>query len=294
MAGDRHALCEEDQFILGGCSNPMPFSLAQNLVTTRCTICIWEKWTPCSMNNPEYGKTNKVNIISKLIWDLLLKKTIDTMPPFHNGGNKSAHSVIRDHFMKVPWDGAYDFVEFVVKNSNHIWSQDLIECVNKTLERENSAYRIIGKEIVEITDENEIEAIESVIEKGKQASARMHIQQSLELLSDRQQPDYRNSIKEAISAVESVCQAISGRTNGTLSGCLEKLAAQTPIHPSFKEALKKLYGYTSDGNGIRHAISDVSENPSFADAKFMLVACSAFCNFLWTKAAENGIELAKD
>jgi hypothetical protein len=38
MAGDRHTLCEEDQFILGGCTNPMPISLAQNLVTTDCRI----------------------------------------------------------------------------------------------------------------------------------------------------------------------------------------------------------------------------------------------------------------
>jgi hypothetical protein len=51
-----------------------------------------------------------------------------------------------------------------------------------------------------------------------------------------------------------------------------------------------MYGYTSDAQGIRHALMD-EPNLSFEDAKFMLVSCSAFVNYLIAKAAKAGISL---
>jgi hypothetical protein len=46
--------------------------------------------------------------------------------------------------------------------------------------------------------------------------------------------------------------------------------------------LLKIYGYSSDEGGIRHALTGVS-NIDHADAKFMIVSCSAFCNFMIEK-----------
>ncbi len=40
----------------------------------------------------------------------------------------------------------------------------------------------------------------------------------------------------------------------------------------------KLYGYSSDEDGIRHAILEEKEI-GFDEAKFMLVACSGFVNY---------------
>jgi len=52
----------------------------------------------------------------------------------------------------------------------------------------------------------------------------------------------------------------------------------------------KLYGYTSDSDGIRHAL--LKENKlNFEDAKFMLVSCSAFVNYLTIKADKSGIKM---
>ena len=47
-----------------------------------------------------------------------------------------------------------------------------------------------------------------------------------------------------------------------------------------KEAFGKLYGYTSDANGIRHAGDIGGPSSTFEEAKFMLVSCSAFINYL--------------
>lgn len=43
------------------------------------------------------------------------------------------------------------------------------------------------------------------------------------------------------------------------------------MHPALEQAILKLYGYTSDAGGIRHALTEESTVPSYGDAKFMLV-----------------------
>ena len=52
------------------------------------------------------------------------------------------------------------------------------------------------------------------------------------------------------------------------------------IHGALKEAFMKLYGYAGDGKGIRHAGNLGGPDSTFAEAQFMLIACSAFLNYL--------------
>lgn len=55
------------------------------------------------------------------------------------------------------------------------------------------------------------------------------------------------------------------------------------MHKALKNAFSNLYGYTSDTGGIRHALSEDNLEVTMEDAKFMLVSCSAFINYLKTK-----------
>jgi hypothetical protein len=144
-----------------------------------------------------------------------------------------------------------------------------------------SAWRIIGNQVVRLTSCEEIEAVEAAqAVVGKYEPVATHISTALRHLSDRKSPDYRNSIKEAISAVESMCRVITNDPKATLRDALKKLEkAGVKIHPSLKIAFDKLYGYTSDQGGIRHSLLDQS-SIDFDDAKFMLVSCCAFVNLL--------------
>ena len=47
----------------------------------------------------------------------------------------------------------------------------------------------------------------------------------------------------------------------------------------------KLYGYTNDSDGIRHAMLEESQLTQ-ADAVYFLVSCSAFVNYLKSKITE--------
>ena len=73
--------------------------------------------------------------------------------------------------------------------------------------------------------------------------------------------------------------SVVGAEKGTLGQLIKKLEHEIELHPALRDAFSKLYGYTSDEGGIRHALME-SQSVDFNDAKFMLVVCSAFVNFV--------------
>lgn len=74
--------------------------------------------------------------------------------------------------------------------------------------------------------------------------------------------------------------------NATLGAAIKKLKDNNVhIHAALESAFKSLYGYTSDQSGIRHGGIDFINAPS-EDAKFMLVTCSAFINYLVEKQSK--------
>jgi len=76
----------------------------------------------------------------------------------------------------------------------------------------------------------------------------------------------------------------------TLGQAMKQLETKLGLHAAPKRAFSSLYGYTSDAGGIRHALLDALDL-AFEDAKFMLVSCSAFINYLIAKAEEASIQM---
>lgn len=159
-----------------------------------------------------------------------------------------------------------------------------VQLLNSHFERLNFAYRVVNKEIVEITSKEEIAAIEDALQDST-ANIRMHLSKALELYAKRPEGDYSNSIKESISAVEAYCRAKTGKSS--LGKALNHLENNGIIIPkTLNDAFEKLYIYTNQGDtGIRHALMDKDGTyvPSGDEALFMLVSCSAFINYLGKK-----------
>lgn len=152
--------------------------------------------------------------------------------------------------------------------------------INELFQREYVGYRFIDGEITPISDDIEVAEIEKSLDIEFQG-CKSHIRKALGFLSDRENPDYKNSIKESISAVESICQIIAQNSKATLGEALKKLEEHgVKIHEAMKKSFSSLYGYTSDEGGIRHCEGMFESNVTFEEAKFMLVSCSAFVNYL--------------
>ena len=188
------------------------------------------------------------------------------------------------------WYTVYDFLERYLSISKAETALKMTAVFNHILEDEISGYRIIDKTVVPITNSAEIQTIMSA-EETQYQSVNIHITKALTLFGDRKKPDYENVIKESISAVETMCCIITGQsgTQATLGKTLKKLKESSiHIHPALESAFSSLYGYTSDEDGIRHGGIDFTCAPS-EDAKYMLISCSAFVNYLiekWRKVKE--------
>ncbi len=141
--------------------------------------------------------------------------------------------------------------------------------------------------LVQLTNETEIEEVETASAIPYEAIGE-HIKSAIRLLAIKPDPDFRNSIKESISAVEAACKLIDGRKNATLPGALARLRNKVNLHEDFEQGFKKIYDYTSDADGIRHSLLE-KPNIDSDDARFMLVSCSAFVNYLMRLAEKSGV-----
>lgn len=174
------------------------------------------------------------------------------------------------------------FIKLDIDDYEWIYNES-IEHLNTEFERLNYAYRIIDGKIEEITSNEEIQSIEEAI-NASDNGVKTHLKAALEFLSaSNKTPDYRNSIKESISAVEALCRKLTGANDlGKALSQLEKNGIT--IQPMLKKGIENLYHFTNDkGTGIRHALIEDNYSPNADEAIFMLVTCSAFINFLKKK-----------
>ena len=225
----------------------------------------------------QYGEPG-IEPFSASLWFRFFKKPIDERPIRHNDSSRRILTTIREYFFNADWNEVYDFLEFVVE----YFAKDIPKLAvffNKVLNEELSAYRFVDGKLVDITGAQEREMLEEALADTRFASVASHLERALTLLADRKNPDYRNSIKESISAVEAMARIVSENPKATLGDALKVLEKNGKIHPSLKEGFSKLYGYTNDGDGIRHAMLD-EPTLTQGDAKYFLLSCTSFVNYL--------------
>jgi len=237
----------------------------------------------------QYLSNTHYHSFFKNLWHIFFKLPLDTLDNWRD----STKSQLREWFFNWEWFQIYDFIEFISKTESPTNNEKFRLFCNNVLEKEISGYRFINGLIAPITSESEINEIDTAIENAGNKNlkgVKTHLESALRKLSDRDTPDYRNSIKESISAIESIAKVISNNEKDSLGGALNKIKGKINLHPSLERGFKQIYGYTSDADGIRHALTEES-TCDFEDAKYMLVSSSAFVNYLIIKANKAGINI---
>lgn len=259
----------------------------RNSLWSLLTAFYWE-----TFNKNKWSMGDRVDYISgsnldglfTALWLHYFKRPIDTIPTYYYDDGLGA---LRSYFFKAKWYEVYDFVEFVSAYGSEERRDEFIKVCNTFLERENAGYRFVDGKIIEISSSDEISEIESAIAKSTPYyGVRQHLSSAISLLSDKEKPDYRNSIKESISAVEALCKTICKDEGASLGSALKILEKRRVLHPALKSAFSSLYGYTNDADGIRHALMEESSLSSAA-ARFMLISCSAFINYVIASMAKD-------
>lgn len=255
-------------------------------LTDDCQNRLWNKFEIGLKEMMENGEC-LCSVVNKIL-DFIGKKIV-----FNTIDVKNSIEDIEKYWYEK-WSHAFDILEvfltYTYSEESELYNDGnyYLEKFNKVLEEETSGYRFINDNLkviaIKITNENEIKCIEESIEsvEGNFSLVNNAIEKAVKLYS-LEPFDYENSIKESISAVESMCKIILDDSKATLGGALQKLQESgIYIHNAMIEGFKKLYGYTSDESGIRHGGINFS-NVTEEDARYMLITCSAFINYLKTK-----------
>jgi hypothetical protein len=211
-------------------------------------------------------ENQKYSTLLEKIWTRIYNRSLDTIPNEY----ETYFNIVRNYFYGARWNDVYDFIEFVLYYYNN---KELIQELNEVFMEDNLGYRIIDKRVTDIINPPEIDSINESLNSSYE-TVQLHFHSAIDLLYG-DKPDYRNSIKESISAVEAIANIKMNVKNEALSKLLKKM----PLHNALKDGLAKIYAYTSDGDGIRHALMS-EETLTHTDAKYLLVVCSGFVNYI--------------
>jgi hypothetical protein len=224
------------------------------------------------------------DIFIEKLWDKFFKGKINDLQcvdyNYDTGEKTYSLSDIENKFFQLEWYKYYDFLEFLMKEP--LLKDIVAEEANKIFTEENIECRVINYLVVPIMEEEEIGEIEQAQRlNNRYEKVKIHLQKALELYAKRPQPDYKNSIKESISAIEALARIITNNPSATLGD----LTKQLPIHPAFRDGLNKIYGWTSDEGGIRHSQKDYKDylESGEDEARFMLVLAHVFVNYIIKK-----------
>jgi AbiJ N-terminal domain 4 len=188
---------------------------------------------------------------------------------------------VGDLFEKGEYHQVYGWLEFVLKHPR--CPRGFADRIQGILEQCRAPYRVEDGVIWSISSPEEEATIRKAISDTAQpqfGGARTHLKKAA---SELTQGNYASSVRESISAVESVARVLE--PTGDISKALVGLEQRLKIHPALKKGFLALYGYTSDESGIRHALlsndgADVEET----DAVFFIGACASFVSYLVAKS----------
>jgi hypothetical protein len=191
-------------------------------------------------------------------------------------------TLLSNLFRAGQYHHVYGCIEFFLKDED--CPLDLSDRISGIFEKHQAPFQIIDKQyLMPIASEEQGKLVTHALEalrKTPMAASSAHLKHSIDFLNKGQ---WAKSIAESIHAVESVARKIEPSAN-TLDPALKKLAPKINMHPALQGAFGKLYGYTSDAQGVRHALIDQAAAVDRDDAIFMLTACAAFSSYLVNKA----------
>jgi len=198
---------------------------------------------------------------------------------------RNAEATLKNIIFERKSDVVLEFLQVSLRSHELPMSETtkLIEVI----ESPRTAYKVIYNPatIVSLGSPLERDRVASDLEfvsKSNLAGAYSHLRKAGEELSKGQN---RSTVREAILSVESAAKHITNNPSATLADALKQLQQTHPLHTAFKQGLEKLYAYTNDEKGIRHALIE-SENDrvGIEEAIFMFSACAAFVSYLIRKS----------
>ena len=267
---------------------PMPSQLARGDISQEFRAVLWDELhARLDYCKHTYGGTSFL----EGPWETVLKNAhvFRDHKPIDDFSNRYHDLIgeVKEVVLRGAWSEVLGWLEFVLKHPS--CPDDLAAAVDGIMKYSHLAYGVFdGVAICPIGSDAERATIERAfadLAATEFHGARAHLRNAAEELTTGH---YADSVRESIHAVEATARVLE--PSAALSDALARLEKSANIHPALKQSFGKLYGYTSDENGIRHPLlDDGTAKVDGTDALFMIGACAAFVSYLINKARSAGI-----
>ena len=253
-------------------------------------------WNTSYLHIDQSTRTNELDILNpgpwvagdweKILWDkhrLFDNQPLDDWDP----EPRRIYRELREYITKRPFFKVFDLILFMARHRR--CPRSFVHDMKDVFVLQRLAYAVdVGPPptILPAATPEEgdavIDTLRTLRQAGLEGSA-AHLRKAAACVN---RGDWAGSVRESIHAVESVARQLDPGAATTLGPALSALEKRGVLHPALKEAFSKLYGYTSDEQGVRHALLDRANAQVGQDeAVFMLGACASFASYLWRRHA---------
>lgn len=196
---------------------------------------------------------------------------------------------VKSTIFETQYDKALGFLQWTLRHRD--CPGNLFEKIQNALASAKVAYILVDDPptLVPAATPEEGQALVTALsesEKHGLIGAEEHLRGAIRELNEG---NFAGSVRESINAVESTARRLNEKASSTLGPALKALKKKGAIHPALEGAFLKLYGYTSDEQGVRHSISDDADAVGPHEAVFMLGACASFVTYLINQGRDAGL-----
>lgn len=208
---------------------------------------------------------------------------------------------VRNLLLELPWTHVFEFCERVYDKylvPVHIWedhnSQEIESLtdvqafftgeINQLIAEENLTFSFVDGQFRRpghyVTQKLSTDAFK-VLGAPELKEARLHYQKALRFLQSQPQGDYPNSVKEAVSALESTVKALCpDEWKSDFATTLKRLqgTGEDQIPPTLIKSIEGVYAFRSAATGVAHG-GATGGVVTFASAELVLNCVSSFITF---------------
>lgn len=210
-------------------------------------------------------------------------RTLDETP--NKEENWSASNVMRecsDLIHSCEWFEVYDICEALAKARDLERNLVFEENLNKFFQKKGIGWKMEDGELSirgEEDYERTIVDAQASLEAEDRETAALELEEALQDLSRRPEPDITGAIQHSMAALECLAKDISGKSNRTLGDLIKGLNLPAPVD----QAVEKMWGFAS--NQGRHVAE--GKRPDFPEAMLTVHFCSAIISYLMQKQKES-------
>jgi hypothetical protein len=273
---------------------PLPQMLKRDEVSPQLRSLVWavlNQWLEKTSSTRDVGYFGREAIVSGYFRSALAWYHINRLyrpaDEFDIALDKQK-AVLKKIIFAASYGEFYGFIEFIIGYQQ--CPKGFVDDIQRSFKEALAPYAIVdGNKLAPISNSDEAATIGEAFVALKEADmggAATHLRQAVQKLNQR---EYAASIRESISAVESVARTLAPKST-TLGPALSALEKSGLLHPVLKSALDKMYGYTNSEEGIRHALlDDAVSSADVVHAQFMLGACASFVSYLINQGRASGL-----